>query len=48
MALIVQHGAHSAEEERVDELPRAFPLEVGVVQDVVPVELVQEVGEVLW
>ena len=43
----MQHGAHSAEEERVDELPRAFPLEVGVVEVVVAVELVKEVGQVL-
>ena len=41
----MQHGAHSAEEVRVDELPRAFPSEVGVVEIIICVQFVEVCGQ---
>ena len=44
---LVQHGAQSAEEVRVDETASVFPLEILVVERVVLVEQVQVVGHFL-
>lgn len=45
--VVVQHRAHAAPEERVDELAGALPPEVRVVQLVVAVETVEVRGQLL-
>lgn len=44
---VVQHGTDATPEVRVDELPRALPLEVAVVQVVVLVQHMQVLGQLL-
>lgn len=45
--IVVQHGAHSTPEVRVDELAGALPAKVRVVQIVVAVQSMQVLGELL-